>query len=87
MAGDSSGFFSDPKNAISLFALLTSIVSLVWTLASQWEQNRRWDLAPWPLKERKCGMKTRFQVGHPLGTTDGLSVRTRHSLGLPIRNL
>lgn len=43
MATDNSGFFSDPKNAISLFALLISITSLIWTLASQWEQNRRWD--------------------------------------------
>lgn len=39
----SSNFFSDPKVILSLFALLISFVSLIWTLANQWEQNRRWD--------------------------------------------
>ncbi len=43
MVTDTPSFFADPKNAISLFALLISITSLIWTLASQWEQNRRWD--------------------------------------------
>lgn len=40
---ESSNFFSDPKVILSLFALLISSVSLIWTLANQWEQNRRWD--------------------------------------------
>ena len=40
---DSPSFFSDPKVIISLFALLISIVSLIWTFANQWEQNRKWD--------------------------------------------
>lgn len=44
MSDDSQGFFSDPKVAISLLALLISIASLIWTLASQSEQNRRWDV-------------------------------------------
>ncbi len=39
----SSNFFSDPKVILSLFALLISILGFVWTLANQWEQNRRWD--------------------------------------------
>ncbi len=38
-----SSFFSDPKVIISLFAILISIASLLWTLGNQWEQNRRWD--------------------------------------------
>lgn len=37
-----SGFFSDPKVMISLLALLVSIVAVVWSLANQWDQNRRW---------------------------------------------
>lgn len=36
-------FFTDPKVAISIFALLVSIGSLIWTLFNQYEQNRRWD--------------------------------------------
>ncbi len=36
-------FFSDPKVIISLLALLISIISFLWTLANQWEQNRRWN--------------------------------------------
>jgi hypothetical protein len=40
---ESSNFFSDPKVILSLFALLISVVSLIWTFANQWEQNRRWD--------------------------------------------
>ena len=40
---ESSHFFSDPKVILSLFALLISSVSLIWTLANEWEQNRRWD--------------------------------------------
>ncbi|MBF0475654.1 MAG: hypothetical protein HQK59_07420 [Deltaproteobacteria bacterium] len=43
MSTESPGFFSDPKVLLSLFALLTSILSLFWTLANQWEQTRRWD--------------------------------------------
>jgi len=38
-----SSFFSDPKVILALAALILSIFSLVWTLANQWEQNRRWD--------------------------------------------
>jgi hypothetical protein len=37
------GFFSDPKVVISLLALVVSIVGLIWTLANQWDQNRRWE--------------------------------------------
>jgi hypothetical protein len=36
-------FFSDPKVVLSLLALLVSIVALIWTLANQTEQNRRWE--------------------------------------------
>ena len=43
MSTDSPGFFSDPKVLLSLLALFISISSLLWTLADQWEQNRRWD--------------------------------------------
>lgn len=38
-----SSFFSDPKVIISLFAIVISIISLIWTLGNQWEQNRRWN--------------------------------------------
>ena len=38
-----TNFFSDPKVIVSLLAILISIVSLIWTLANQWEQNRRWE--------------------------------------------
>ena len=38
-----SSFFSDPKVVLSLLALLVSIVALIWTLANQAEQNRRWE--------------------------------------------
>jgi hypothetical protein len=40
---ENSNFFSDPKVIISLLAILISTVSLIWTLANQWEQNRRWE--------------------------------------------
>lgn len=40
---NSPSFFSDPKVIISILALLISIASLIWTLANQWEQNRRWE--------------------------------------------
>ena len=40
---DKSGFFSDPKVLISILAIIISILSLLWTLANQFEQNRRWD--------------------------------------------
>lgn len=43
MADNTEGFFSDPKVAISLVALAISILSLIWTLANQWNQNKRWD--------------------------------------------
>ncbi len=43
MSVNTQSFFSDPKVAISLFALIISIISLIWTFSSQWEQNRRWD--------------------------------------------
>ena len=40
---ETSNFFSDPKVIIALFALVISIIGFIWTLANQWEQNRRWD--------------------------------------------
>lgn len=40
---DSPSFFSDSKVIVSLFAISISIASFLWTLANQWEQNRRWD--------------------------------------------
>ncbi len=40
---ETTKFFTDPKVIISLFALLISVVGFIWTLANQWEQNRRWD--------------------------------------------
>jgi hypothetical protein len=40
---DSPNFCSDPKVIISLLALLVSIFALLWTLANQRGQNRRWD--------------------------------------------
>lgn len=40
---ESYNFFSDPKVIISLLALIVSIVALIWTLANQSEQNRRWE--------------------------------------------
>lgn len=40
---ESHSFFGDPKVIISLLALLISGVSLIWTFANQWEQNRKWD--------------------------------------------
>lgn len=43
MTTDSTGFFSDPKVIISLIALAISLASVIFTLANQWEQNRRWD--------------------------------------------
>ena len=42
MQGELS-FFSDPKVILSLLAIIVSIVSLIWTLSNQWEQNRRWE--------------------------------------------
>ncbi len=39
----SQNFFTDPKVAISLFALLIAIATLIWTMFTNWEQNRRWD--------------------------------------------
>lgn len=36
-------FFSDPKNTLSLLALLFSLVSLIWTFINQYRQNKRWD--------------------------------------------
>jgi hypothetical protein len=38
-----STFLSDPKVILSIFALLISIVSLIWTIANQREENHRWD--------------------------------------------
>lgn len=43
MSAESPNFFSDPKVVLSLLALFISGISLVWTLANQFEQNRRWD--------------------------------------------
>lgn len=43
MSDNTQSFFSDPKVAISLLALVVSIVSLIWTLANQWNQNKKWD--------------------------------------------
>jgi hypothetical protein len=40
---ESSNFFSDPKVILSFLALIVSIVALIWTLANQAEQNRRWE--------------------------------------------
>ncbi len=40
---NSPSFFSDPKVIISILALVVSVTSIIWTLANQWEQNRRWD--------------------------------------------
>lgn len=36
-------FFSDPKVILSLLAIGISLISFIWTLANQWEQNRRWN--------------------------------------------
>lgn len=43
MDSNTQGFWSDPKVLFALLALLISIISLIWTLANQHEQNRRWD--------------------------------------------
>jgi len=43
MAIEQAGFFSDPKVILSLIALGISLISVIWTLANQFEQNRRWD--------------------------------------------
>jgi hypothetical protein len=43
MKMNESSFFSDPKVMLSLLALLVSFVALIWTLANQAEQNRRWE--------------------------------------------
>lgn len=40
---DNNSFFSDPKVWISILALAVSVGSLVWTLVTQRDQNRRWD--------------------------------------------
>ncbi len=40
---NNSGFWSDPKVWISLFALCISFLAFFWTLSNQFEQNRRWD--------------------------------------------
>lgn len=40
---ESQSFFSDPKVIISIFALLISIGNFLWSLANQFEQNRRWE--------------------------------------------
>jgi hypothetical protein len=40
---ETPSFFSDPKVIISITAIIISVVSLFWTLANQWEQNRRWE--------------------------------------------
>jgi hypothetical protein len=40
---ETTNFFSDPKVIISLFALFISIIGFIWSLANQWDQNRRWD--------------------------------------------
>jgi len=44
MSSEAQRFFSDPKVALSVFAIFISAFSLFWTLANQWEQNRRWDM-------------------------------------------
>lgn len=43
MTTDTPSFFADPKVVVSLIAIVISLGSLIWTLANQWEQNRRWD--------------------------------------------
>lgn len=43
MPDNSESFFSDPKTAISVLALIIAILSFIWTLANQWKQNKRWD--------------------------------------------
>ncbi len=40
---ETRSFFGDPKVIISLLALLIAAISLIWTFANQWEQNRKWD--------------------------------------------
>lgn len=40
---ENPSFFSDPKVIISILALVISVASLIWTLANQWGQNRRWE--------------------------------------------
>lgn len=40
---NSTGFLTDPKVVISLMALVVSLFTLIWNLANQWEQNRRWE--------------------------------------------
>ncbi len=40
---NSTGFFTDSKVVISLLALVVSLFTLIWNLANQWEQNRRWE--------------------------------------------
>lgn len=44
MSPEHSGFFSDPKVIIAILALVISLAGLLWTLANQFEQNRRWDV-------------------------------------------
>lgn len=39
---DNMNFFSDPKVLISILALVISLLSFIWTLGNQNEQNRRW---------------------------------------------
>lgn len=40
---NNTNFFSDPKIVISIIAIIISLISLIWTLSNQYEQNRRWD--------------------------------------------
>jgi hypothetical protein len=40
---ESETFFSDPKVIVSILAIILSIVSLIWSLANQFDQNKRWD--------------------------------------------
>ena len=50
---ESETFFSDPKVIVSILAILISIASLIWTLANQFEQNKRWDKLNAPNPEIK----------------------------------
>ena len=43
MASEPPGFFSDPKTILALLAILLSVGNLIWFLANQHEQNRRWN--------------------------------------------
>jgi hypothetical protein len=54
--GDNNGFWTDPKIYISILAIIISIVSLIFTISNQVDQNSKWDKLNQPnliLKEVK----------------------------------